>query len=75
VTRREFITLIGGAAAAWPFGADAQKQVMRVGVFMDVAEENSAAKGWIEAFAMQLSVAGWQKGRNLEVTYRWGAST
>jgi len=41
---------------------------------MDVAETNPAAKGWVEAFETQLSVAGWQKGRNLEITYRWGAS-
>jgi putative ABC transport system substrate-binding protein len=74
--RREFITLLGGAAAAWPLAARAQQtdRVRRIGVLMDVAEENPAAKGWVEAFEMQLGVAGWQKGRNLEITYRWGAS-
>jgi putative tryptophan/tyrosine transport system substrate-binding protein len=74
--RREFITLLGGAAAAWPLAARAQRgeRMRRIGVLMDVAEENPAAKGWVEAFEMQLGVAGWQKGRNLEITYRWGAS-
>jgi ABC-type uncharacterized transport system substrate-binding protein len=76
IRRRKFITLLGGAAATWPLAARAQRgeRMRRIGVLMDVAEENPAAKGWVEAFEMQLGVAGWQKGRNLEITYRWGAS-
>jgi ABC-type uncharacterized transport system substrate-binding protein len=76
VKRREFITLLGGAAVAWPLAAPGQQRerMRRVGVLMDVAEENPAAKGWVEAFEMQLGVTGWQKGRNLEIIYRWGAS-
>jgi len=58
----------------WPMRAHSQNRVARVGVLMDVAETNSAAKRWIESFEMQLSAAGWQKGRNLEITYRWGGS-
>jgi putative tryptophan/tyrosine transport system substrate-binding protein len=73
VKRREFITLLGGAAV-WPLPAHSQKRVARIGVLMDVAENNPAAKGWVEAFETQLGVAGWQRGRNLEITYRWGAS-
>ena len=46
----------------------------RVGVLMDVAENNPASKGWGDAFEAQLGVAGWQKGRNVEIIYRWGAS-
>src|SRR5271166_2643870 len=75
--RREFIVLLGncaGLSIAWPLRAHSQKRVARVGALMDVAETNPAAKGWVEAFETQLSVAGWQKGRNLEITYRWGAS-
>ena len=76
IGRRKFLTALGGAAAAWPLAARAQRgeRMRRIGVLMDVAEENPAAKGWVEAFEMQLGVAGWQKGRNLEITYRWGAS-
>src|SRR5262249_55996754 len=74
VKRRAFITLIGGAAAAWPLRALSQKQMARVGVLMDVAENNPASKGWIDAFEAQLAVAGWQKERNVEIIYRWGAS-
>ena len=73
IGRREFITLIGGAAA-WPLSAHSQKQMARVGVLMDVAENNPASKGWADAFEAQLGVAGWQKGRNVEIIYRWGAS-
>jgi putative tryptophan/tyrosine transport system substrate-binding protein len=73
IKRREFITLLGGAAV-WPLPAHSQKRVARIGVLMDVAENNPAAKGWVEAFETQLGVAGWQRGRNLEITYRWGAS-
>jgi putative ABC transport system substrate-binding protein len=73
VKRRAFITLIGGAAA-WPLRAHSQKQMARVGVLMDVAENNSASKGWADAFEAQLGVAGWQKRRNVEIIYRWGAS-
>ena len=75
--RREFIALLGNCAAvsmAWPLHAHSQKRTARVGALMDVAETNPAAKGWVEAFETQLGVAGWHKGRNLEITYRWGAS-
>ena len=71
--RRAFITLIGGAAA-WPLGAHSEKQMARVGVLMDVAENNPASKGWGDAFQAQLGVAGWQKGPNVEIIYRWGPS-
>ena len=74
MNRRKFITLLGGAVVAWPLVARAQTQVARVGVLMDVAEDNPAAKGWVEAFETQLGVAGWRKGRNLDISYRWGAS-
>jgi ABC-type uncharacterized transport system substrate-binding protein len=71
--RREFIGLLGGAAV-WPIRAHSQKQSKRVGVLIDVAETHPAAKRWIELFETQLSLGGWQKGRNIEITYRWGAS-
>jgi putative ABC transport system substrate-binding protein len=74
VKRREFITVLGGASVAWPLCAHSQKQMARVGVLMDVAENNPASKGWVDAFETQLGVAGWQKGRNVEIIYRWGAS-
>jgi putative tryptophan/tyrosine transport system substrate-binding protein len=73
--RRQFITLLGGAVAAWPLVARAQQpeRVRRVGVLMVVAETDPDAKRLVEALETRLDAAGWHKGRNLEITYRWGA--
>ena len=71
--RREFITLIGGAAA-WPLVSRAQGRTARVGELMVVAETDPESERLAGAFERGLSAAGWQKGRNLELTYRWGAS-
>ena len=77
IRRRQFITLLGGAAAAWPLLTSAQQpdRVRRIGVLMDVAETHPAAKRWVELFETQLGQTGWQKGRNVEITYRWGHLT
>jgi putative ABC transport system substrate-binding protein len=72
--RRQFITLFGGAAAGWPLCALSQKQLARIGVLIDVGENHPAAKRWVELFETQLGLTGWQKGRNVEIAYRWGAS-
>jgi putative ABC transport system substrate-binding protein len=75
--RREFITLVGGIAAASivrPLGAWSQQRIARVGVLMVVAEDDPDAKRFVAALETQLDAEGWHKGRNLEITYRWGAS-
>jgi putative ABC transport system substrate-binding protein len=73
--RREFIALVSGAAA-WPLAARAQQagQLRRIGVLMVVAENDPDAKRFVAALENQLEAEGWHKGRNLEITYRWGAS-
>lgn len=73
--RREFISLLGGASA-WPLVASAQQvePMRRVGALMDIGETDTAAKGWVKAFETALDAAGWHKGRNCEINYRWGAS-
>src|SRR6516164_7921031 len=71
--RREFITLLGGAVA-WPLIAWAQERTARVGALMAVAETDSESERLAGAFETGLGAAGWHKGRNLELTYRWGAS-
>jgi putative ABC transport system substrate-binding protein len=71
--RREFIAVLGGTAV-WPLHAHSQKRLARVGVLIDVAETHPAAKRWVELFETRLGLAGWQKGRNIEITYRWGQS-
>jgi putative ABC transport system substrate-binding protein len=50
------------------------ERVRRIGALMDIGETDVAAKGWIAAFETALDAAGWHKGRNCEITYRWGAS-
>ena len=73
--RREFITLLGGAAAAWPLAAGAQQaeRVRKVGVLMSMVESDPRGLEYITAFAQGLAEQGWIVGRNVRVEYRWGA--
>jgi len=75
-TRREFITLLGGAAAAWPLAARAQQRerVRRIGVLMSQAADDPEALSRVSAFAQGLQERGWTVGSNLRIDYRWGAS-
>jgi putative ABC transport system substrate-binding protein len=72
--RRDFIRLVGSAAATWPVAARAQGRTARVGALMTIAETDSESERLVGGFETGLSAAGWHKGRNLELTYRWGAS-
>jgi putative ABC transport system substrate-binding protein len=71
--RREFITLIGGAAAS-PFAAKAQRaeRVRRIGVLMPGVAEDPENKNRIAAFQQGLQVVGWTDGRNVRIDYRLG---
>jgi len=73
--RREFITLLGGAAVAWPLVARAQQpeRMRRVGVLMNLAADDPEALARLAAFHQGLQEAGWVVGRNLRIEYRWGA--
>jgi putative ABC transport system substrate-binding protein len=74
--RREFITLLGGAAA-WPLGARAQQaeRMRRIGVLMSTAVDDPQDPGRLAGFAQGLQELGWTIGRNLRIDYRWGASS
>jgi len=74
-TRRDFITLLGGAAAAWPIAARAQpaERIRRVGVLMGAASDDPDAQANIAALHQGLQEAGWVIGRNLRVDVRWSA--
>jgi putative tryptophan/tyrosine transport system substrate-binding protein len=70
--RREFITLLGGAAAAWPLAARAQQAggTRRVVVLMGAAE-TAWSRGWLASFLRRLDELGWQEGRNLFTQVQW----
>jgi putative ABC transport system substrate-binding protein len=70
--RREFVTLLGGAAA-WPFAARAQQgeRVRRIGSLVGVADE-AATRSRFDAFRQALAQLGWTEGGNVRIDYRWG---
>ncbi len=74
--RREFITLLGGAAVAWPLAARAQQggPMRRIGVLMNLASDDAIGQGRIAAFLQGLQQLGWTDGRNVRIETRWGAS-
>ena len=72
--RREFIGLLGGAAA-WPLAVRAQQPdpMRRIGVLMGYAEGDLEAQAWITAFVQGFKELGWIVGRNVSIDYRFGA--
>jgi len=72
--RREFITLLGGSAFAWPLAARAQEPagMRRIGVLTAFADNDAEAQANITAFRQSLEKVGWIEGRNLTIDYRWG---
>jgi putative tryptophan/tyrosine transport system substrate-binding protein len=75
VKRRDFITLLGGVAAAWPLAAGAQQpeQVRRIGVLMSVAADGPEGPARLAAFRQGLQQSSWTDGRNVDLVIRWGA--
>ena len=71
--RRKFITLLGGAAAAWPLAARAQQgeRMRRVGVLSSLAADDPEAAARNAAFLQTLQELGWTDGRNVRIDYRW----
>jgi putative ABC transport system substrate-binding protein len=71
-TRREFITLLGGAAATWPLAAHAQQGVRRIGIMMNLAADDPEGQARVAAFLQGLQETGWAVGRNAQIDIRWG---
>ena len=73
--RREFITLLGGAAVGWPVSVRAQQgeRVRRIGVLMNLAADDPESPVRVAAFQQRLQQLGWTDGRNVRIDYRWGA--
>ena len=74
-TRREFITLLGGAAASWPLVAVGQQpeRMRRVGVLMNIAADDPEAQSRMTAFVQALAQLSWMTGRNVKIDSRWSA--
>src|SRR5262245_48363763 len=73
--RRAFITLLGGAAAAWPIATRAQQseRMRRIGALMAYPESDPEGPVRIAAFQEELQRLGWTEGRNTRIDIRWGA--
>ena len=73
--RREFITLLGGAAATWPLAARAQQggRMRRVGVLQNLASDDPAEQARLMAFGQGLQELGWTIGQNVRIENRWSA--
>src|SRR5260370_38540893 len=71
--RRDFITLLGGAAVAWPLAARAQQgeRMRRVGVLMPAAADDTDFQARVGAFLQGLAQSGWTIGRNVRIDTRW----
>jgi putative ABC transport system substrate-binding protein len=72
--RREFVTLLGGAVAAWPFAARAQQpeRMRRIGVLINMASDDPESQARLSALVTGLRDLGWTVGRNVRIDYRWG---
>src|SRR5437899_9292621 len=73
IKRREFITLLAGAAAAWPLAVRAQQRdgVRRIGVLMNTAADDAVFQTRVGAFLQGLALLGWTIGRNVRIETRW----
>ena len=73
--RREFITLLGGAAAAWPRSARAQQSVAtpQIGVLTTLSDKDSEGQLRVAVFRHELQKLGWIEGSNIRFEYRWAA--
>src|SRR5262245_42580846 len=74
--RREFITLVGGAAAVWPLAARAQQpeRMQRIGVLLPAAADNPEYQTRVAAFHQALALLGWTIGRNVRIDTRWAGA-
>jgi len=71
--RREFITLLGGAAAAWPLAARAQQpeRTRRIAILLNAAADDPRYQTWVGAFLQAQALLGWTIGRNVRIDTRF----
>src|SRR4029078_5265348 len=71
-----FITLLGGAAVAWPLVARAQQaeRMRRIGILLPASAEDSPFQTWVGAFLQALALSGWTIGRNVQIDTCWAGA-
>jgi putative ABC transport system substrate-binding protein len=74
--RREFITLLGGVAVAWPTAVQAQQpeRVRRIGIILATTADDAEFQAWVGAFLQALALLGWTIGRNVRIDTRWATA-
>ena len=74
--RREFITLLGGAAVTWPFAVSAQQgeRMRRIGILLPAAADDPEFQARVGAFLQVLQQSGWTDGRNVRIDIRWAGT-
>ncbi|MGH6712993.1 MAG: ABC transporter substrate-binding protein [Bradyrhizobium sp.] len=74
--RREFITFVGSAAAAWPLTARAQQaaRMRRIGILLNASSDDPQYQAWVGAFLQELALLGWVIGRNMRIDTRWAGA-
>jgi len=74
--RREFISLVGGAVAAWPLVVHAQQpeRVRRIGILLATTADDAEFQAWVGAFLQALALLGWTIGRNVRIDTRWATA-
>jgi putative ABC transport system substrate-binding protein len=75
--RREFITLLGATAMAWPLAARAQQggRMRRIGVLSGGTEDDTGGQAYLAGFRKELERLGWSEGRNVRIDYRFAAAS
>jgi hypothetical protein len=76
IGRRDFITLLGGTAVAWPLAARAQQpdRMRRIGVLLPATADDPQYQAWFGAFLQGLAQSGWFIGRNVQIDTRWATA-
>ena len=76
IGRREFITMVGGVAVAWPIAARAQQgeRMRRIGILLPAVADDPVFQAWLGAFLQDLALLGWTIGRNVRIDIRWATA-
>jgi ABC-type uncharacterized transport system substrate-binding protein len=73
--RRDFLTILGGAAIAWPVGARAQQSTRRIGMLIGYAEDDPEIRARLTMFRQSLERSGWNEGRSVRIDYRFAPAS